>query len=114
MLMSEYDDVYVDAMLMVNMQANTRSVTIEPILSDLNSSCFTSIIPSLMWRALKSQQISCQVTAGASLGRAAWYDSHQVWAATLTVHKHITPSPGHCTELCLTVFPQHAANHLLS
>ena len=28
MLMSEYDDVYVDAMLMVNMQANTRSVTL--------------------------------------------------------------------------------------
>jgi len=27
MLMSEYDDAYVDAMLMVNMQANTRSVT---------------------------------------------------------------------------------------
>jgi hypothetical protein len=28
MLMSEYDDAHVDAMLMVNMQANTRSVTI--------------------------------------------------------------------------------------
>ena len=27
MLMSEHDDAYVDAMLMVNMQANTRSVT---------------------------------------------------------------------------------------
>jgi len=27
MLMSDHDDVYVDAMLMVNMQANTRSVT---------------------------------------------------------------------------------------
>jgi len=27
MLMSEYDDAYVDAMLMDNMQANTRSVT---------------------------------------------------------------------------------------
>ena len=27
MLISEYDDAYVDAMLMVNMQANTRSVT---------------------------------------------------------------------------------------
>ena len=26
MLMSEYDDAYVDAMLMVNMQANPRSV----------------------------------------------------------------------------------------
>jgi len=30
MLMSEYDDVYVDAILMVNMQANTRSVTALP------------------------------------------------------------------------------------
>jgi len=28
MLMNEYDDAYVDAMLMVDMQANTRSVTI--------------------------------------------------------------------------------------
>ena len=28
MLMSEYDDAHVDAMLMVNMQANTRSVTL--------------------------------------------------------------------------------------
>ena len=28
MLMNEHDDTYVDAMLMVNMQANTRSVTI--------------------------------------------------------------------------------------
>jgi len=28
MLMSDHDDAYVDAMLMVNMQANTRSVTI--------------------------------------------------------------------------------------
>jgi len=27
MLMSEYDDAHVDAMLMLNMQANTRSVT---------------------------------------------------------------------------------------
>jgi hypothetical protein len=27
MLMKEHDDAYVDAMLMVNMQANTRSVT---------------------------------------------------------------------------------------
>ena len=27
MLMNEHDDAYVDAMLMVNMQANTRSVT---------------------------------------------------------------------------------------
>jgi len=27
MLMSVHDDAYVDAMLMVNMQANTRSVT---------------------------------------------------------------------------------------
>jgi len=27
MLMNEHDDVYVDAMLLVNMQANTRSVT---------------------------------------------------------------------------------------
>ena len=27
MLMSDHDDAYVDAMLMVNMQANTRSVT---------------------------------------------------------------------------------------
>jgi len=31
MLMNEHDDAYVDAMLMVNMQANTRSVT-APIL----------------------------------------------------------------------------------
>jgi len=29
MLMSDHDDAYVDAMLMVNMQANTRSVTEE-------------------------------------------------------------------------------------
>jgi len=28
MLMSDHDDAYVDEMLMVNMQANTRSVTI--------------------------------------------------------------------------------------
>jgi len=28
MLMSEDDDAYVDEMLMVNMQANTRSVTV--------------------------------------------------------------------------------------
>jgi len=27
MLMSDHDDAYIDAMLMVNMQANTRSVT---------------------------------------------------------------------------------------
>ena len=27
MLMSDHDDAYVDAMLMVNMQANTRSIT---------------------------------------------------------------------------------------
>ena len=26
--MNEHDDAYVDAMLMVNMQANTRSVTV--------------------------------------------------------------------------------------
>jgi len=32
MLMSEYDDAYVDAMPMVNMQANTRSVTIKTSL----------------------------------------------------------------------------------
>jgi hypothetical protein len=31
MLMSEYDDAHVDAMLMVNMQANTRSVTDGPV-----------------------------------------------------------------------------------
>jgi len=29
MLMSDHDDAYVDAMLMVNMQDNTRSVTTE-------------------------------------------------------------------------------------
>jgi len=29
MLMSDHDDAYVDAMLMVNMQANTRSVTLK-------------------------------------------------------------------------------------
>jgi len=34
MLMSEYDDAYVDAMLMVNMQANTRSVTLNVEASD--------------------------------------------------------------------------------
>ena len=28
MLMSDHDDAYVDAMLMVNMQANTRRVTV--------------------------------------------------------------------------------------
>ena len=31
MLMNEHDDAYVDAMLMVNMQANTRSVTTLPL-----------------------------------------------------------------------------------
>jgi len=31
MLMNEHDDAYVDAMLRVNMQANTRSVT-EPVI----------------------------------------------------------------------------------
>ena len=30
MLMSDHDDAYVDAMIMVNMQANTRSVTTLP------------------------------------------------------------------------------------
>jgi len=35
MLMSEYDDAYVDAMLMVNMQANTRSVTALPAYKNL-------------------------------------------------------------------------------
>jgi len=30
MLMDEYDDAYVDAMIMVNMQANTRSVIALP------------------------------------------------------------------------------------
>jgi len=34
MLMSDHDDAYVDAMLMVNMQANTRSVTrLSPLFS---------------------------------------------------------------------------------
>jgi len=31
MLMSEYDDDHVDAMLMVNMQANTRSIKALPL-----------------------------------------------------------------------------------
>ena len=35
MLMSDYDDAYVDAMLMVNMQANTRSVTALPPYKNL-------------------------------------------------------------------------------
>ena len=35
MLMSEYDDAHVDAMLMVNMQANTRSVTALPPYKNL-------------------------------------------------------------------------------
>jgi len=30
MLMSDHDDAYVDALLMVNMQANTRSITFTP------------------------------------------------------------------------------------
>ena len=35
MLMSDHDDAYVDAMLLVNMQANTRSVTLPaPLDSD--------------------------------------------------------------------------------
>jgi hypothetical protein len=34
-LMSEYDDVYVDAMLMVNMHANTTSVTALPPYKNL-------------------------------------------------------------------------------
>jgi len=33
MLMNEHDDACVDAMLMVNMQANTRSVT--PLISNM-------------------------------------------------------------------------------
>jgi len=37
MLMSDHDDDYVDAMLMVNMQANTRSVTDFPLLRVLNA-----------------------------------------------------------------------------
>ena len=32
MLMSDHDDVYVDAMILVNMQANTRSVYSPPPL----------------------------------------------------------------------------------
>jgi len=35
MLMNEHDDAYVDAMLMVNMQANTRSVTALPPYKNL-------------------------------------------------------------------------------
>jgi len=35
MLMSDHDDAYVDAMLMVNMQANTRSVTALPPYKNL-------------------------------------------------------------------------------
>ena len=35
MLMSEYDDAHVDAMLMINMQANTRSVTALPPYKNL-------------------------------------------------------------------------------
>ena len=34
-LMNEHDDAYVDAMLMVNMQANTRSVTALPPYKNL-------------------------------------------------------------------------------
>ena len=37
MLMSDHDDAYVDAMLMVNMQANTRSVTALPPYKNLVS-----------------------------------------------------------------------------
>ena len=35
MLMSDHDDAYVDEMLMVNMQANTRSVTALPPYKNL-------------------------------------------------------------------------------
>jgi len=35
MLMSDHDDAYVNAMLMVNMQANTRSVTALPTYKNL-------------------------------------------------------------------------------
>ena len=35
MFMNEHDDAYVDAMLMVNMQANTRSVTTLPPYKNL-------------------------------------------------------------------------------
>ena len=35
MLMGDHDDAYVDAMLIVNMQANTRSVTALPPYKNL-------------------------------------------------------------------------------
>ena len=41
MLMSDHDDAYVDAMLMVNMQANTRSVTALPPYKNLVARCNT-------------------------------------------------------------------------
>jgi hypothetical protein len=50
-----------------------------PILRFLNSSCFSTITLSRIWRALKSLTNSFQVTGGALSGRATWYDSHQVW-----------------------------------
>jgi len=51
--MNEHDDAYVDAMLMVNMQANTRSVTpASPHPSDTFLSKFGT--PTLLWRVLQS------------------------------------------------------------
>ena len=48
MLMSDHDDAYVNAMLMVNMQANTRSVTENLFQNIQNSSyhpqCFICLI----------------------------------------------------------------------
>ena len=37
MLMSEYDDAHVDVILMINMQANTRSVT--TTIREYSSTC---------------------------------------------------------------------------
>jgi len=43
MLMSDHDDAYVDAMLMVNMQANTRSVT--PLATNHALFLVTTLVP---------------------------------------------------------------------
>ena len=42
MLMGDHDDAYVDAMLMVNMQANTRSVTQR--IWEVKNKCYSLVL----------------------------------------------------------------------
>ena len=48
MLMSDHDNAYVDAMLMVNKQANTRSVTALPPYKNLVK-LFVNSLPFSKW-----------------------------------------------------------------